>query len=192
MKFNFTFQANNLFEDVTLDSLGTVMSICHYFLTLYWPNSSKKKKCSAYLSVHSSGLETIVIAAERGHNCFYGWACCEWSKYKGDQKDFVSFITHFKRGRKRRRLTVKAAIARCIVTVAQTHFLTWRKTRPKRKKVSSREISQLMVKYRLRDLHEQEVWGVEERQNRREFIWIEVKGHTAINHGPSWGLNSLF
>lgn len=35
MKFNFTFQANNLFEDVTLDSLGTVMSICHYFLTLY-------------------------------------------------------------------------------------------------------------------------------------------------------------
>lgn len=49
-----------------------------------------------YVSVHSSGLETIVIATERGHNHFYGWACSEWSKYKGDQKALVSFITHFK------------------------------------------------------------------------------------------------
>ena len=66
-------------------------------------------KCNAYFSVHSSGLETIVIAAERGHNCFYGWACCERWKYKGDQKALVSFITHYKRGRKRRRrLSVKS------------------------------------------------------------------------------------
>lgn len=47
--------------------------------------------------------------------------CCEWSKYKGDQKALVSFITHFKRRRKRRWGAVKATTAECIVTVVVSH-----------------------------------------------------------------------
>lgn len=58
---------HNQFQDVTLEN---VLSIFYYFLTV--DKTIYRKNCSLYLSVHSSGLETIVIAIQRGHNHFYG------------------------------------------------------------------------------------------------------------------------
>lgn len=47
--------------------------------------------------MRSSVSAAIVTATQRCLKNVYGWACCEWSKFKGGQKDLVSFITHCKR-----------------------------------------------------------------------------------------------
>jgi len=77
------------------------------------------------------------------------------SSTKETKRPLVSFITHFKRGRRRRRrLAVKATIAECSLTVvlpspeAQTRRLKWRETRPERKKEGKKERSQEISRFK--------------------------------------------
>lgn len=129
-------------------------------------DSSLTRQCSEYLSMHSSWLETIVNATERGHDCFYGWACYEWLQVQRRPKGPLSHLSPTLREEgKRRRLAVKASVARYIVTVA-SHSL-W----PKH--ISSSE----------------ETTKQRERHNRAKWYWFSVDLRTSISRGlRHWGV----
>ena len=154
--------------------------------------------CNLYSSMHSGGLNAIVNAAKGGDNNFYEWVSCEWSKYKGDQKALVSFITHFIRGWKKRRGLADAAAAESSVAVVvcrpprpKTHCIKLRNRNRQKEEISEPKdtaVQRWVQSQGLGWLRCEALKGAETAS--REFIWIEVKGQTAINHAVSWGLSS--
>lgn len=105
------------------------------------------------------------------------------------------------RGRERRKGAVKPTIAECIWTVVVSYPLrpkhiaesgqTERKKERKKRQIWAKRYCNSGGSVESRPLCKHRCEALRRAKTASgEFIWIEVKGQAAINHGQSWGLNS--